>query len=85
VVDDEATDEGGAALYERLRSWRTDVATSTRTSAHAVLVDATLAEIARRRPSSLGELAQIRGVGQTALDRYGAVLLGLVASAARSA
>jgi ribonuclease D len=43
-----------------------------------VLGDATLVEIAKRRPSSRGELEKIRGVGSSAGGRRGADLLDAV-------
>jgi ATP-dependent DNA helicase RecQ len=38
--------------------------------------DTTLAEIARRGPRSLQELATVPGVGPAKLDRYGDEVLG---------
>jgi DNA helicase-2/ATP-dependent DNA helicase PcrA len=43
-----------------------------------VFHDSVLHAIAEARPSSLGELAQIAGVGPAKLDRYGPDLLELV-------
>ena len=42
---------------------------------YVIFHDATLAEIARRAPTGLGELRGIAGVGATKLERYGAALL----------
>jgi ATP-dependent DNA helicase RecQ len=44
--------------------------------------DATLVEVARRRPASLDALADIPGIGRSKLDRYGAALLTVTASVA---
>ena len=41
--------------------------------------DSVLHAIADARPSSLGELAQIAGVGPAKLERYGADVLALIA------
>jgi ATP-dependent DNA helicase RecQ len=43
-----------------------------------VFHDRTLMEIARRRPASEAELAEVSGVGQAKLDRYGTDLLALL-------
>ena len=46
--------------------------------AYVILHDSTLAEVARRRPRSLHELAAIPGIGAKKLERYGAPLLALI-------
>ena len=71
--------EYDAALYERLRDWRAQVATETDKPAYTVLVDRILATIAEVRPGSMAELAQVKGIGPAKLDRYGPTLLALVA------
>jgi len=68
-----------AELYERLLGWRAQVATQTDKPAYTVLVEATLAAIAERRPASMSELAQLKGIGPAKLDKYGPTLLALVA------
>ncbi len=49
--------------------------------AYVVFHDATLAEIAARRPQTLGELSQIPGVGPAKLERYGDDVLAALAVA----
>jgi len=39
--------------------------------AYVVFHNSTLAEIAERQPRTLGELAQVPGVGPAKLERYG--------------
>jgi ATP-dependent DNA helicase RecQ len=46
-----------------------------------VLHDATLEELAAARPSSIAELASVRGLGPAKLERYGEDLLALLAAA----
>ena len=58
-------------LFERLRALRRHLAEERNVPAYVVFSDATLAEMAAVRPSSLGELARISGVGPTKLSRYG--------------
>ncbi|MCU0805101.1 MAG: DNA helicase RecQ [Burkholderiales bacterium] len=77
-----ALDERGHALFDRLKSWRRDEAHRQGVPAYVILHDATLAEIAHRKPASLAELALVGGIGAKKLERYGEALVDLVASAA---
>lgn len=61
----------GDPAFESLRAWRLERARTDAVPPYVVFHDSTLAEIAARRPRTLGELAQISGVGPTKLDRYG--------------
>jgi ATP-dependent DNA helicase RecQ len=71
----EATD---APLFEALRSWRRERAAEQRVPPYVIFHDATLADIARRRPKSSDALKGVSGVGQSKLHRYGAAVLELV-------
>ncbi len=66
-------------LFESLKAWRLAHAEADGKPAFTVLVDASLAEIAQNRPATLGQLARVRGVGPTKLDRYGPEILDIVA------
>jgi len=68
----------GSALFDALRTWRKSVADKQNVPAYVILHDATLREIATRKPSSEGELAGIPGIGNTKLARFGSDLLKLV-------
>ena len=48
---------------------------------YVIFHDATLVEVARRRPASLEALADIPGIGRSKLDRYGAALLAIAGNA----
>ncbi len=72
-----------AELFERLRAWRAGVAKEAGLPAYVVFHDATLREIAVRRPGSLDELAGVSGVGAAKLERYGAGVLATVAEGDR--
>jgi ATP-dependent DNA helicase RecQ len=48
-----------------------------------VFHDRTLAELAARRPSSLGDLGGISGIGAATLERYSKALLKVLASPAK--
>ncbi len=65
---------------ERLKRWRLAEAQAQAVPAYVVLHDSTLAEIARRRPQTLDELAGIAGIGARKLERYGAPLLDMVSA-----
>ena len=65
-------------LFERLRQWRTERAREEEIAAFMVFSNATLEEIATRRPQSPRELLKVSGVGQEKLAKYGDDLLDLV-------
>jgi DNA helicase-2/ATP-dependent DNA helicase PcrA len=67
-------------LFGALRAWRRERARADDVPAYVVFHDATLAEIAGRRPRTLGELAHVPGVGPAKLDRYGSEVLAALAS-----
>jgi DNA helicase-2/ATP-dependent DNA helicase PcrA len=70
----------GDPVFESLRAWRLERARADAIPPYVVFHDSTLAEIASRRPHSLGELSQIAGVGPTKLERYGDAVLAALAS-----
>jgi ATP-dependent DNA helicase RecQ len=75
-------------LREYLREWRRAEAKERGVSAFVVLHDATLEEICRRKPKSVGELLQITGIGERKAETYGQKLLDALArfrSGARAA
>ncbi len=65
-------------LFEALRAWRRDEAHRQKVPPYVIFHDATLAEIARVRPTSSAALGRAGGVGQGKLDRYGAAVLAVV-------
>jgi DNA helicase-2/ATP-dependent DNA helicase PcrA len=65
-------------LFERLRQWRTERAREEEIAAFMVFSNATLEEIAIRRPQSSRELLKVSGVGKEKLQKYGDALLELV-------
>ncbi len=67
------------ALFESLKAWRLAHAEADAKPAFTVLVDASLAEIAASRPATLGQLANVKGIGPSKLDRYGVQILQIVA------
>ena len=73
----ELTDDA-LVRFDALRQWRLEIARRADMPPYVVFHDRTLADIARRRPSSLGELAEVAGVGPAKLERYGAALLEVI-------
>ncbi|HUN26238.1 MAG TPA: DNA helicase RecQ [Steroidobacteraceae bacterium] len=78
-----ASGSADRVLFSALRSWRLVVAREHGVPAYTVFHDATLEEIARRRPRSAAELRTISGVGAAKLERYGATLLDIVGRSAQ--
>jgi ATP-dependent DNA helicase RecQ len=77
-----ALDETAQACFEALKTWRAEVAREHNLPAYIVFHDATLAEMARRRPSTLAELGELTGVGAKKLEAYGQSILRVVDAAA---
>jgi ATP-dependent DNA helicase RecQ len=72
-------DEPWPPEAQRLREWRAERAKTDQVPAYVVFKDSVLHAIAAARPTTLGELAQISGVGPAKLERYGDELLAVVA------
>ncbi len=66
------------ALFERLREWRSERARDEEIAAFMVFSNATLEEIATRRPKTRKALLAVSGVGPDKLQKYGEDLLDLV-------
>jgi ATP-dependent DNA helicase RecQ len=69
-------------LFEALRAWRAAEAKAQRIPPYVIFHDTVLRDIAAVRPADLDELAQIKGVGTSKLQRYGAAVLGLLSGVA---
>jgi ATP-dependent DNA helicase RecQ len=76
-----ALDAAAQNLWTALRAWRLDEARRQELPPYVIFHDATLIEVARRRPVSLDALADIPGIGRSKLDRYGAALLAVTGDA----
>jgi ATP-dependent DNA helicase RecQ len=74
----EELDPAAAALFERLRALRLELARAERIAAYMIFPDRTLIEIARKRPRSLPALRALHGVGEAKLARYGGAFLAAV-------
>jgi superfamily I DNA/RNA helicase len=76
VVEDKSdVDEG---LVGELKSWRSIVGEERGVPVYAVLTNATIDEIAEKKPESAEELMKISGIGPEKLMKYGGKILGIV-------
>ena len=67
-------------LEAALRAWRANEAKNKRIPAFRVMNDRTLLGIVTARPKEESELLQVNGIGPGLLNKYGKVILGIVAS-----
>jgi ATP-dependent DNA helicase RecQ len=66
-------------LFDRLRAWRAATARAHGVPAYVIFHDATLRDIALRKPASTDLLADVSGVGTRKLQAYGEAILAIVA------
>jgi ATP-dependent DNA helicase RecQ len=66
-------------LLEQLKTLRRTLASERKVPAYVIFSDATLIEIASRRPRTEADLLTVTGVGMAKLERYGEVFLAAVA------
>jgi ATP-dependent DNA helicase RecQ len=67
-----------ASLYEALRLWRLAESKGQGIPPYVIFHDSVLREIASVKPATLDELASIKGVGASKLERYGRHVLGVL-------
>ena len=65
-------------VFAALKTWRLERARADEVPAYVVFHNSTLAEIAGRKPQTLGDLAALPGVGPSKLDRYGGEVLAVI-------
>ena len=68
----------GDPLFDALRALRRDLAQEAGLPPYVIFHDATLREMAQRRPASLAALGEIAGVGARKLDAYGEAFLSVI-------
>ena len=78
-VDASAFGGAGAPLFDALKAWRAAEAKKQSVPPYVIFHDSVLREVANIRPGSLGELAEVKGVGASKLTKYGAALLAIAA------
>ena len=79
--DDVSLTQGEISLLNALREKRREIARKDAVPAYIVFSDRTLAEMALRRPTSLAAMANVRGVGEMKLERYGEQFLSVIRNA----
>jgi DNA helicase-2/ATP-dependent DNA helicase PcrA len=67
-------------LHDALREWRREQAKAARVPAYTVFNDETLDDLVAQRPSSPGELLDVRGMGPVKVSRFGDEILAIVAA-----
>ena len=70
--------ESDQALFHALRARRSALARTQAVPAYVILPDRSLLDMARRKPATLAEMADIHGVGETKLARYGTQFLEVI-------
>jgi superfamily II DNA helicase RecQ len=84
IVDyKELLSEEEFALFRRLRDLRKSVAEAEGVPVYAICTNRQLADIARRKPSSMAELCTIEGIGEGKSVRYGERFLHAIAEVSR--
>lgn len=68
----------GDPLFDALRTLRRDLAAEAGVPPYVIFHDATLREMAVRRPASLSALGEIGGVGTRKLEAYGEAFLNVI-------
>ena len=76
---DEALEPEAAATFQRLRQWRLERSKADGVPAYVVFSDATLRDLARRRPDTDDALLAVSGIGPAKLAAYGESLKDLLA------
>ena len=70
------------SLFEALRTWRAAEAKAQRIPPYVIFHDTVLRDIAAVRPVTVEEMGQIKGVGASKMQRYGAAVLDVVGRSA---
>jgi ATP-dependent DNA helicase RecQ len=76
----EAWEDVDRSLFERLRAVRLDIARARGVPPYIIFHDATLREMARIRPTSLGGLLTVKGVGARKAEDLGETFLAAIRS-----
>jgi ATP-dependent DNA helicase RecQ len=74
-----AVAESDRALFQALRQKRLELARAQNVPPYVIFHDKTLIELAGARPKSRREMADVPGVGESKLDRYGPAFLAVIA------
>uniref|UniRef100_I2Q314 DNA helicase RecQ n=1 Tax=Desulfovibrio sp. U5L TaxID=596152 RepID=I2Q314_9BACT len=78
-VHEHLADAGDAALWERLRAWRSETAKAVEVPPYVVFHDRTLLDVVLLKPGKEADLARAGGMGRAKLEKYGPALLEILA------
>lgn len=78
VIDHDDLDDAEQRLFGKLRQWRKSYASQNAVAAYNVFPDATLIQIARRKPRKPSQLEGICGIGEKRIERYGSAVCEIV-------
>lgn len=71
VIDHDDLDDAEQRLFAQLRQWRKLCANQNAVAAYNVFPDATLIQIAKRKPLEPNQLEGISGIGEKRIEHYG--------------
>ena len=74
-VADASVEEGDGSLFEKLRHLRLSLAKAQNIPPYVIFHDTTLRAMATAKPQTLAELANLPGIGEAKLARYGETFL----------
>ena len=74
-----ALPDADRTLFQALREKRMEIARLQNVPPYVIFHDKTLIELAAARPASRSEMAQVPGVGEAKLERYGPAFLAVIA------
>lgn len=66
-------------LFQKLREMRTQLAKNEGVPPYFIFADATLRDMCRKKPHTMGEMRQVSGVGVIKAQKYGKKFLGVIA------
>ena len=73
-----ALSERDEALFQALREKRLEIARTQNVPPYVIFHDRTLIELSTARPASRAQMADVPGVGDTKLERYGPAFLAVI-------
>lgn len=67
-----------SGLFEKLRAWRLEQSRQEKVPPYVIFPDETLRELAAFKPLSTQALMQVKGIGSTRAEKYGAQVIALI-------
>lgn len=86
TIDESSTSDskrewGGTSndLIEKLKQWRKEVANTKKVPAYVIFANKALIDIAAKKPTTIGELLDVEGIGKVRCEQYGRDILDIIA------